>query len=91
MVLIFGIVAALSQRIFVDSGFAIFVAVFLMSIVGDLIYLLLSGSLPDSISAFLSEILGGAVVTGFVAIPIFKLLRRLLFPRQSYGFASYRR
>lgn len=91
MVLTFGLVAALSQRIFVESSFAIFVAVVLMAITGDLIYLLLSGSLPDSITAFLSEILGGSVVTGFVAIPVFKMLRNILFPRQSYSFANYRR
>ena len=90
-VVAFGTLAALAQRLFVESAFAVFVAVVIMAVVADVVYLILSGTPPDSFAVFLWNTLGGGVTAGVLAIPLFPILRRLVFGQDRGRYSRHRR
>ncbi len=80
--LIFGVLAALSTRLFVESGFAVAVTVFICSIFGNLTYLLLVSQFSPSAGQSLGVLFGEAFTSALLAPLIFILLKRILTPKR---------
>ena len=79
---VFGIIVALSTRLFVESVVAVGISVFLSSIVASVVYLLLSSYFSFGSGHTLSGILWEALITACVAPALFPFLKRLLIPRR---------
>lgn len=80
--LIFGALAALSTRLFVESGFAVAVTVFLCSIFGNLVYLLLVSQFSPSAGRSFGLLFGEAFTSALLAPVIFIFLKRILTPKR---------
>ena len=78
----FGVLAALSTRLFVESGFAVVLAVFGSSILSSLVYLLLVFQFSPSAGRSFSIIFLEALFTAIVAPIFFPLLKRILIPKR---------
>ena len=76
-IVVFGIFAALSQRLFVESFFAAFFAVFFAALISDSVYLTLVDWVDVDASQFLHLSVMRALVSGFCAPFIIPLLKRL--------------
>lgn len=78
-VVVFGIVAALSQRIFVDSRLAVFLTVLLASLIGNVVYLIVLSEFVQ-VESLVTMLLRGALweafLTALLAPFLFVLLRR---------------
>jgi rod shape-determining protein MreD len=75
-VIVFGIVASLSQRIFVESPFAVMMTVFLSSILSNFVWLLIVLQVQRS-GLFSWTLVFEALLTAAVCVPLFSLYRRL--------------
>jgi len=83
----FCVFALLSQRIFVESGVAAFLVVFVASLFGHLIYLVMTFEFQMVRSGFISISLTEALLNGLVALPVLVLLRRLFRRKERAGAA----
>ncbi|MBN8548419.1 MAG: rod shape-determining protein MreD [Deltaproteobacteria bacterium] len=79
-VLVFGVVALLSQRIFVESPAAVMVTVFLSTLLSNVVYLLVVSQVRPSGVFFGWSVLLEALLTAAICIPFFSLYRKLLVP-----------
>lgn len=78
----FGILAALSTRLFVESGFAVVLAVFGSSLISSTVYLLLVYQFAPTAGRSFTIIFIEAVSTAVLAPLIFPLLKRILIPKR---------
>lgn len=84
MAVVFGFLSSVTQRIFVDSVLAVFLAVFLSSMFAHLIYVILLFEFKPSqslLSLLVEFSLPEALLTALVAPVMFSILRRLLLQR----------
>lgn len=79
-VLVFGVVALLSQRIFVESPVAVMVTVFLASLLSNFVFLLIVLQVRSGSFVFGWSSLFEAFLTAVICIPFFSLYRRFLVP-----------
>ena len=84
----FGLLAALSTRLFVESGFAVMLAVFGSSILSNLVYLLLVFQFAPAAGRSFSVIFIEALVTAIIAPAIFPLFKRILIPKRDRPTSS---
>ena len=93
-VFIFGILASMSQRIFVESAMSAFLSMICASIVSNLLYLVMTYHSEFNRSRGVWDLLMEALITGLAAPLVFKLLKILpLFrsTRSSSGRYSRRK
>lgn len=79
-VVVFGVVASLSQRIFVESPAAVMVTVFLSSLLSNLVYLLIVLQIRHASVSFGWIFFFEALLTAVICVPLFALYRKLLVP-----------
>lgn len=79
-VVVFGVVASLSQRIFVESPVAVMVTVFLSSLLSNFVFLLIVLQVRHTSIAFGWTFFIEALLTSAVCVPLFSLYRKLLVP-----------
>ncbi len=79
--LVFGILSGLSQRIFIDSPLSASVAIFVSSMIGNLLYLLTTHLSGTAYSRPILHIMLEAISTAIVAPILFKFLSKKLFKR----------
>ena len=75
---VFGVIVALSARLFVDSALAIGISVFLSSIVGNLVFLLLGYHFSLTVGSGASAIVWEAILSAGIAPVLFPFLKRVL-------------
>ena len=80
-VTVFGVLALLSQRIFVESFWAAVLSGLLASLLSDLVYLLVVFEFHPTGTQFVSIAFLSAVATAIVAPPLFFMLRWILSHR----------
>lgn len=78
LVIVYGVLAALSQRLFVESLFAAFVSVFLSSVVNSVVYIILLSDAKPTHAYFFYIALLEALFTALIAPFLFKGLKRIL-------------
>lgn len=86
-VVIFGVLASLSQRLFVEAGLAAFILVCVSSVIGNLIYLILIFEFRPFPQDVWFQIISEAVLTGVFAPVLMHLMRRL-FSERARGVGS---
>lgn len=83
--IVFGIISALSQRLFVESGIAVIVISGVGVLLANIVYGALSiDSLPDS-GRMIVSILGEVGATAFLAPFLFRFVRYALEPRTRFA------
>lgn len=87
LVIVYGVLAALSQRLFVESVFAAFVSVFLSSVMNSIVYIILISDAKPAHTYFLYISLIEALFTALLAPFMFRLLKRI-FHRKQAGVAG---
>jgi rod shape-determining protein MreD len=80
-VVVYGILASLSQRIFVESPFAAFVSVFMSSLLNSVVYLLLISGFKTTDPHIISVSLVEGVITAFLGPFFLRFLKMLLYKR----------
>ena len=84
----FGILASLSQRLFVESSLAVMIAALVSSIVSNLVYFTLVYEFHPAVTVMVPFSLLEALLNGFLAPFLFVFLRTLLAPRPRTGSAG---
>jgi rod shape-determining protein MreD len=79
---VFGVIVALSTRLFVESGVAVAISVFVSSLVSSVVYLLLGYQFSFTSGRTASLILWEATFTAVLAPATFAVLRRILITRR---------
>ena len=90
MAVVFGFLSSITQRIFVDSVFAVFLAVFVSSMFSHLVYVILLFEFKPSKTLFdllIEFSLPEAFVTALLAPIVFSLLRKVVTSSQAEQFA----
>lgn len=86
-VAVFGLIASLSQRIFVDSAIAVFVVTFIAGVASTIIYTILVYEFNKQGVSLIPLAIPGAFLTACVTPFLFRILR-FLFVRKSAGLGS---
>lgn len=81
-IFVYGILAALSTRIFVESALTTIVVVFVSSMASSLLYLALVYQFSPMVSRGFGEITLEAVMTSILAPLVFKMLKRMLVGKE---------
>lgn len=84
-VLVYAVLSLISQRVFIESAFAAFAAVFASTLAGSLIFTLLISNDPGFSISFVSVVLGEALFTGILAPVVFPLLDKMFKRRDRSG------
>ena len=79
-VVVFGVVASLSQRIFVESPVAVMVTVFLSSLFSNFVFLLIVLQVRYTNAVFGWAFFVEALLSAAVCVPLFSLYRKFLVP-----------
>lgn len=89
LVLVYGVLASLSQRVYVESSFAIFVMALISAMLYSVVYSILIYEFNDSAARYFSLSLSNAVVTGIITPLIFKFFSRSLRVKRSSSHGTH--
>jgi rod shape-determining protein MreD len=78
LVAIYGVLAVLSQRLFVESSFVVSITAFFAAIAADVLYLGLAYQYQPDGSSYPVDAIGQAFVTALIAPVVFGVLSRIL-------------